>query len=207
MRLVISEKSFFEKVRAASNASEEEMQVRGDKLIRPFVQHVAKFGVTVLPGHRVHGTTATLTAQLAPSHDEEAVQQRMEGLSWLVPIEVSLDAPDVSAFVPNRPMATAMFDNWVAIGASLQRLTLAEVRPALEAVAGQIINTPVAPPRNDFEAEFQQMEYEQFLLDAGKGEQLRKEQHSRAVDEYRQKEEAAVKAAQEASYERWRNGE
>jgi hypothetical protein len=204
MRLIIAEKSFMDRVAGATNASEEEMMVRGDLLVREYVKHVKAFGVAVLPQHSINGKVATLTVSLTPSHSEEDVQQRMEGLGWLVPVAVSLDAPDVPAFCPNRPMATAIADNWQSFGASLQRLTLAEVRPALETVAGQIINTPVAPPSNEFEAEVRQLEYEQFLLEAGKGDQIRKEQKRREIEEFEQAEIAHVKAAQEkALMEEW----
>jgi hypothetical protein len=205
MRIIIEEKKFFNQVRQVENigsdVSDDEMSVRGDKFVRKLVDHVRNFGVDVLPQHQVNGKLATLTASLKPAWDEESVATRLEGLSWLVPVAVSLDQPDIPAFCYEPMMRAAIQDQFSAFAPSLQRLTVGEIRPALERCARQLLSAPLDPPSNDFQREVQQIEYEAFLMEAGKTDQLRKEQKRREVEEFRQREEQAYAAQQQAAHD------
>src|SRR5436309_1146934 len=102
MRIIISERTFFNQIRQVENigseVTDDELSVRGDQHVRKLVNHVRNFGVDVLPQHQINGKVATLTASLKPAWDEESVATRLEGLSWLVPVAVSLDQPDIPAF-------------------------------------------------------------------------------------------------------------
>jgi hypothetical protein len=158
-------------------------------------------------GCRITGTLATISAQLQQSFSEEDVQKRMEGLALLVPTAVSLDQPDLSAFVLNRVVLASMMENWAAFGQGLQRLSLQELRPAIENAALQVLSAPMAPPSNEVEAEIRQLEYEQFLLAAGKGDQLRREQKRREIEEFRQREEEAFRAQEQARHDAFWNNE
>jgi hypothetical protein len=139
-----------------------------------------------------------MSAQLKPSWDEESVQLRVQGLALLAPVSVSLDQPDLPAFVPNQIMLASMSDNFSAFDHSLQRLTLSELRPAIENAAQQIMSAPVTPPSTEFEAGLQQLEYEAFLAASGKKDPLRKHQE---IAEFQQREEAAYTAQQQAAHD------
>jgi len=206
MRITISLRTFFGHIREVENLdpaiTDAELSVRAPQYVQNIYDYVRKFGVEVLPNlTKTHGELATLTAQLKPSWDEESFQKRIEGLNWLVPVAVSLDQPDIPAFVYEPMMRAAMLDSFINFGGQLQRLNVSEIRPALEKIAGKIINTPVAPPSNEFEEEVFDLEYENFLLQSGKGEQLRKEKARREAEEFKRKEEEAYATQQQAAYD------
>lgn len=211
MRLTISLRTFFGHIRQVENLdpaiTDAELSVRAPQYVQKLYDHVRKFGVEVLPNQtQTHGELAVLSAQLKASWDEDSVAKRLEGLQWLVPIAVSLDQPDLPAFVYNPLMRTSMMDQFINFGGQLQRLNVSEIRPALESIARQILSAPVAPPSNEFEQEVFDLEYENFLLESGKGEQLRKEQKRREVEEFRRKEEEAYAAQQQAAKDAiWNN--
>lgn len=205
MRLTLSERQFSEQIRQLENlgpeTTMEEIQHRIDKYARRLFDHVREFGIQMLPnGFSVNGTLCTMQASLKAAWDEESVQMRINGLALLAPVSISLDQPDLSAFVTNPIMLASMSDNWVAFGASLQRITLPELRPLLENIARQLMSAPApAAPTNEFEAEMQQLEYEAFLAASGKRDPLQKQ---RAIDAHRQAEEAAYATAQQAARDR-----
>jgi hypothetical protein len=142
---------------------------------------------------------------LKPSYDEDDVQTRINGLAMLAPTSISLDQPDLPAFVTNSVMLAALGENWLHFADSFQRITLSELRPALENAARQLMSKPIPPPSNEFEREMQDLEFNSFLLAAGKRDPLAK---LNAIDEYRRKEEEAYAAQKDAAYERmWYSGE
>ena len=212
MRVTMSERALTEQIRSLENigaeVTAEEIQHRIDKHARRLFEHVARFGVQMLQdGFRVNGTLCTMSAQLKQSFSEEDCQTRISGLALLAPVSVSLDQQDLPAFVVNPVILAGMSDNWAAFGQSLQRVTLAELRPAIENAARQMLSAPVTPPSNEVEAEIQQLEYEQFLLAAGKGDQLRKEQKRREIEAHRQREEEAFRAQEQARQDAFWNNE
>ena len=208
MRITLSERQFSEQIRQLEGlgpeVTTEEIQHRIDRHARRLFDHIASYGIQMLAtGFQVNGTLCTMSASLKPSYSEEDVQTRVQGIALLAPLSVSLDQPDLSAFVPNPIMLASMTDNWSAFSQRLQRLALSEVRETLENIAGQLISAPVAPPENEFEAELRQLEYEAFLISAGRKDPLRKHQQ---IAEYNAREEAAVAAAREAEQQRiWGN--
>jgi hypothetical protein len=209
MRLTLSERQFTEQIRQLEglgpDVTLDEISHRMDKYARRLFVHISAYGVQMLAGVQVTGTLATMQASLRQSLTEEDVQTRIQGLSMLAPLTVSVDQPDLSAFVVNPVMLAAMSENWIAFGASLQRLTLSELRPALENAAGQLMSAaPPAPPTNDYEAEVQQLEYEAFLAASGRKDPLAK--HN-AIEEHRRAEEAAYATAQQAALDRKWNRE
>jgi hypothetical protein len=208
MRVTLSERQFTEQIRSLEGigpeVTTEEICHRIDKHAKKLFEHLTNYGVSMLrEGFRLNGTLATIQASLSPSYSEEDVETRINGLAMLAPVSVSLDQPDLPAFVTNKVMLAGMSDNWMAFGGSLQRLTLPEVRDALEKAALQIVSAPVAPPSNAFEQEMFDAEYQAFLAIAGKRDPLSR--HN-AVDEFNRQEAAAVKAAQQkATEEVWAN--
>lgn len=205
MRVTMSERALTEQIRSLENISQEvtteEIVHRIDRYARKLFDHIRNYGIQMLQaGFQVSGTLCTMSAQLKQSFSEEDCQTRINGLAMLAPVSVSLDQPDLPAFVVNPVMLASMSDNWIAFGASLQRLTLAEVRPTLENIAGQLMSAaPPAPPTNDYEAEVQQLEYEAFLAASGKKDPLAKHE---AIERHRQAEEAAYATAQQAARDR-----
>ena len=152
----------------------------------------------MLPGIHISGTLAAMQASLKQSWSEEDVQMRLQGLALLAPVSVSLDQPDLSSFVTNPIMLASMSDNWSAFSNSLQRLTLSELRPTLENIAGQLLSAPVTPPTNFYEAEVQALEYEAFLAAAGRKDPLRKHQE---IAEFQHREETAFAAQKQAAHD------
>ncbi|HET9305569.1 MAG TPA: hypothetical protein VFO46_06030 [Candidatus Sulfotelmatobacter sp.] len=209
MRITVSIRTFFDHIRQIENldpaTTDAELSIHARKYVQNLYDHVKNFGIEVL-GYQAHGELATLTAQLKPSWDEESFHKRIEGLNWLVPVAVSLDQPDIPAFVYEPMMRAAIQDQFINFGGQLQRLNVSEIRPALENIARQILTAPVTPPSNEVEAEIQQLEYENFLLESGKGEQLRKEQKRRELDASRQREEEAYTAAEQKRLEAFISG-
>lgn len=204
MRITLSERALTEQIRSLENigseVTTEEIVHRIDKYARRLFDHIREYGIQMLQaGFQVSGTLATMQAQLRPSFSEEDCQARISGLAMLAPVSVSLDPPDLPAFVTNPVMLASMADNWISFGASLQRLTLFEVRPTLESIAGQLLSAPVAPPTNEFEAEMQQIEYDAFLAASGRKDPLAKHNE---IEAFRRREEAAYATAQQAARDR-----
>lgn len=207
MRITMSERALTEQIRNLENISPEvtteEIVHRIDRYARKLFDHIRNYGIQMLQaGFQVSGTLCTMSAQLKQSFSEEDCQMRINGLAMLAPVSVSLDQPDLSAFVVNPVMLASMSDNWIAFGASLQRLTLAEVRPTLENIAGQLMSAaPPAPPSNDYEAEVQELEYGAFLAASGKRDPLAKHE---AIEQFRRSEEAAYAAqVEETNRRKW----
>jgi hypothetical protein len=207
MRIVLSERQFTEQIRQLEGLGQEvtldEISHRMDKYARKLFVHMQGYGVHMLAGVQVNGTLATMQASLTQSRDEDAVQQRIQGLALLAPLTVSLDRPDLSAFVTNPVMLPSMIDNWGAFEHSLQRLTLSEVRPALESIAAQLLSAPAPTITNEYEQQVFDVEYEAFLAASGKKDPLAKFD---AIDQHRRAEEAVVAAQRERDYEAFRNG-
>lgn len=212
MRIIISERTFFNQIRQLENlgadVTDDELSVRGDQHVRKLVNHVRNFGVDVLPAHNINGKLATLTASLKPSWDEESVATRLEGLNQLVPVAVSLDSQDVPAFCYEPIMRAAIQDQFAAFAPQLQRVTVSEIRPTLERCAAQLLNAPAPVATNEVEEEIQRMEYEAFLIAAGKTDMLQKEQKRRDVEDYRRREEEAYAAQKQAAHDaEWNRNE
>lgn len=208
MRIVLSERQFTEQIRnlegLGSDVTLDEISHRMDRYARKLFVHLQEYGVQMLAGVQVNGTLATMQASLTQSRDEESVQKRMEGLALLAPLTVSLDQPDLSAFVPSPVMLPSMIDNWGAFEHSLQRLTLSEVRPALESIAAQLLSAPPPTITNEYEQQVFEVEYEAFLAASGRKDPLAR--HN-AAEAFRQREEEAYAAAQQAAREReWNQG-
>ena len=204
MRIIVSEKSFFNHLRQIENidvsVTDEELSVRAQGYIRKLAAHVRNnFGVDVLPRPEVNGKLATLTASIKPSWDEESVATRLDGLRWLVPVAVTLEWADIPAFVYEPMMRAAIQEQFAAFSPSLQRLTVGEIRPALENCARQILAAPAPAPTNDYELEVANLEYEAWLAASGKKDPLRKHQE---IAEFRQREEAAYATAQQSARDR-----
>lgn len=203
MRITLSEPRFTEQIRQLENlgpeVSTDEISHRMDRYARRLFNHVREFGVQMLPGIHISGTLAAMQASLNQSRSEEEVQMRVQGLALLAPVSVSLDQPDLSAFVVNPIMLASMFDNWSAFSQSLQRVTLSELRDAIENAAISLMSAPVAAPTNFYEAEVQQLEYEAFLAASGKKDPLAKHD---AIEAHRVAEETAFAAAQQAARDR-----
>lgn len=204
MRIIVSEKSFFNHLRQVENigteVTDEELSVRAEGYIRKLAAHVRNnFGVDVLPRPEVHGTLATLTASLKPSWDEDSVATRLAGLNWLVPVAVSLEWADVPAFCYEPMMKAAIQEQFGAFSPSLQRLTVSEIRPALENCARQILAAPAPAPTNEFEQEVHDLEYAAFLALAGKKDPGAKQ---RAIEEFQRQEEAVYAQSQQAAKDR-----
>jgi len=206
MQIIVSERSFFNHLRQIENigseVTDEELSVRAEGYIRKLAAHVRNnFGVDILPRPEVNGTLATLTASLKPSWDEESVATRLEGLNWLVPVAVSLEWADVPAFCYEPIMRAAIQEQFGAFQSQLRRLTVGEIRPALENCARQIFAAPAPAPTNDYEVEVANLEYDAFLALSGKKDPGAKQ---REIDEFRRREEAAYTAQQQAAMDaRW----
>jgi hypothetical protein len=208
MIVCLSERRFSEQIKQLEGldpaTTVSEVTERMPHYAARFFNHLRNFGVNCIGIAQQRGDVADFQFALKQSWSEEDVQTRLDGLTLLAPVSVSLDQPDLLAFVTNPIMLASMTDNWTAFSASLQRLDLSEVRPALENAALQILSAPVKPPTNEFEKEMQQMEYEAFLVASGRKDPL--ERHNK-IEQFRQQEEANIRAQQEATYEAFRNGE
>ena len=202
MRITLSERQFTEQIRQLEGLGPEvtldEISHRMDRYAKKLFIHLREFGVQMLAGVQVQGTLANMQASLTQSRDEESVQKRMQGLALLAPISVSLDQPDLSAFVPNQVMLVSMIDNWGAFQQSLQRLTLSEVRPALESIAAQLLSAPAPTISNEYEQQVFDVEYEAFLALSGKRDPLAKH---REIEDFNRREIAAVEAQRQAANE------
>lgn len=206
MRITLSERALTAQIRSLENigpeVTNEEIQHRIDKYARKLFEYVAGFGVQMLQeGFRVNGTLCTMSAQLKQSWSEDDVQTRIQGLVLLAPVSISLDQQDLPAFVTNPVMLAGMSENWAAFGQSLQRVTLAELRPAIENAARQTLTQPA--PVDFIDPETNEELFQDFLRRSGKRDPLARQ---RAIDEFNQAEIARVKAAeQKARDDFWSN--
>jgi hypothetical protein len=202
MRITLSERQFTEQIRQLEGLGQEvtldEISHRMDRYARKLFVHLQEYGVQMLAGVQVHGTLANMQASLKPSWDEESVQTRLNGLALLAPTSISVDQPDLSAFVTNPIMLASMSDRWVDFGASLQRITLSELRPTLESIAAQLLSAPAPAPTNEFEQELQQLEYNAFLAASGKRDPLKKYNEQQ---EFQRREEEAYAAQKQAAHD------
>jgi hypothetical protein len=203
MRIAMSERMLTQQIKELEGldpaTSLEEITHNMVRYFRRLAEHIKDYGVTLRPeGFQASGTIATMAAELKPSWSEDDVQTRISGLSMLAPLSVSLDSADLPAFVTNRIMLAGLEENWMAFGQGLQRITLPEVRNALENAAQKLMSVPVAQPTNEFEQEMQDAEYTAFLVAAGRKDPLAKH---REIEEFNRAEVERVQAAEQKAHD------
>ena len=122
----------------------------------------------------------------------------------LDPVSVTVERQDLGAFYIGL-LRSAMYDAWDSYAHELQRLTVPELNAALVSIAERIFFKTPTPTQDEFQESLtDEARFEMFCRRAGvriPGKQFQ------AVDEYRQREEAAVAAANEERYQRFREGE
>jgi hypothetical protein len=209
MKITFSERLLSEQIRQLENldpaTTVEEISFNMHRYFRRLAEHVTNYGVTMDgTDFQQSGNLATMGAVLNRSYSDEDVVTRLNGLRMLNPLAVALEPNDLPSFVTDSVALVALEDAWGNFGREFQRLTVNEIRPAIERVAMKVLFAPSAPPSNDIERMEQEQGYEMFLARAGKRDPLARHQ---AVDEYNRAEIARVQAEQEAAYNRFVNPE
>jgi hypothetical protein len=210
MRITLSERLLTEQIKQLENLDPainiDEIAHNMTRYFRRLAEHVQHYGVTLLgEGFQSSGAVATMCAVLNPSHLEDDVVTRLNGLRMLNPLSVSVEPGDLPAFVTDPIARIALEDGWSSYGHELQRVSVSQIRATIERIAAKVLFAPHTAPRNDVEALEQEQGYELFLARAGKRDPLAK--HA-AVEEYNRAEVARVHAAQQKAVDDfWNRGE
>lgn len=207
MIVVMSERKFAERIRELEgiNDSVEEICDRIHHHANRLFQHISQnHGVTMTGMLSQGGTMGTFQFQLAPVYSDQDRADRIAGLSMMNPNSISVEYGDLPGLFRDIALV-GMQDSWNSYGRELQKLSVAELEPTLERVATRVL---FGAPPPDLVALHQLGEgeaaFQMFLQRAGRKDPLAQWQ---ARDEAEQRELAAVEAAREAEYNKFRNGE
>jgi hypothetical protein len=132
------------------------------------------------------------------------------GLQFINALAVTVEAIDME-WICTGLIATSATDAFDDYAHELQRLSVAEVRPKIEAVLLKYVWNGSGPQRNstgntELDRHFDTQDFQAQLARAGDDkslELLRSIIRSDAVDDYKQAEEAAYKAREDAAHKQW----
>jgi hypothetical protein len=85
---------------------------------------------------------ATFSFEIAPSHDAHSANERIQGLTLLRPVSISLQEADLPAFVLNHVALAGIRSIWRDLEPTFQRILPGDISDLLEKAAGQAMNTP-----------------------------------------------------------------
>jgi hypothetical protein len=211
MRITLSERKFNDRIRQLENipaeVTSDEISHRLDHYAAKLFQHLRSYGINQVGLVSMQGTLGHFYVGLDACHNDESRNLRIQGLQMLDPLSVSLEARDLPAFFTGM-ILTLMADNFDSYAKDFQRITVSELDSKLVDTATKIFAAPMPQPfeiqtENDAALlqEYQEEQFEEFCRRSGVKVP---DAHSRAVDQYRRAEEAAVKAAQDkALLEEW----
>jgi hypothetical protein len=213
MRITLSERTFLERIRQleglGSDVTPDEISHRLDHFAKRLFQHLRPYGLNQIGLISSNGSLGTFYVGLDRCFDDESRNMRLEGLRMLDPLSVTLEEADLPAFFRDIVL-TMMVDAFDSYAAQFQRLTVGELDSKLVSVATKVFATPAQPhfiveTEEDLAAlaAIQEQEFDLFCLRSGVKDPGA---HYRAVEEHRQREEAAERERQEASYEQFRRG-
>jgi hypothetical protein len=147
MLLTLSESRFSARIRQLENipqtTSDEEINHRLDRHAATLFQHLSNYGFVGFDRVAVSGTLGTFRATLAPCHDDESRNTRIEGLKMLNPVSVTLESQDLPAFYRRGPLLTLMEDNFSNYARQFERLTVSELDRNLVDVATRVFAAPM----------------------------------------------------------------
>lgn len=206
MQITLSERKFSERIRQLENlpadVTTEEVTHRLGHYAKKLFQHLVSFGLSSISLVGNSGTLGTFNITLERCYDDESRNLRIQGLAMLDPLSVTVERHDLGAFYIGIRLST-MYDAWNSYAHELQRLTVGELDAALVSIAERTFLKTPTPAQDEFQDALSEEErFEMFCRRAGvriPGKQFE------ATDEARRQEEAAVAAANEASYQRFRN--
>jgi hypothetical protein len=213
MRICLSERTFLDRIRQleglGSEVTADEINHRLPHYASKLFQHLRAYGLNQVGLISSNGTLGTFFVGLDRCHDDDSRNLRIEGLQMLDPLSVTLEERDLPAFFKDIVL-TMMIDAFDSYAAQFQRLTVGELSSKLVDTANKVFAAPsgtqfVIENESDAAAlaEIREQEYQLFLLRSGKKDPGA---NYRAVEEYKQKELAAVEAAKDAQYEAFRRG-
>jgi hypothetical protein len=171
MLVTLSEARFSARIRQLENipqsTSDEEINHRLDRHATTLFQHLSNYGFVGFDRVAVNGTLGTFRATLAPCHDDESRNTRIQGLAMLDPVSVSLESQDLPAFFRGM-LLTMMEDNFANYSREFQRLTVRELDSKLVDTATKVfaapMPTPFIPETEEDHAAIQEIRDEEFNL-------------------------------------------
>lgn len=215
MIVVLSENRFSALIRSLENipasTSDDEINHRLDRYATTLFRHLGEnFGFVRFDRVNVQGTLGTFRATLAPCHDDESRNIRLQGLAMLDPVSVSLEEQDLPAFFVGM-LLTAMTDAYSSYAGEVHRLTVPELDAALRRIGEKVAfspkpNTFVVENESDAACmrEIEEEEFRLFCMRSG----LKVPGAEREVREAAQQAELErIRAANEEAYQSFRHGQ
>jgi hypothetical protein len=207
MQVVLSERLVSRRVRELENLPAEmtisEITHLMPKYSANLFGHVSNYGVRMAGFIGQNGDIATFSFELSPLRTDEDRATRLSGLAFLTPLSVSLEFDDLSGFYGGLALP-AMQNAWSEYCQHFQQITIPELERLLEEIGMKIIFAPPPVARNAAEAMQQEQGYELFLAQAGRKDPLAR--HN-AIEQYREAEEAVVRAGRDARLDSFIKGD
>jgi len=205
VRITLSERLLSEQIKQLENLDPatnlDEITHNMVRHFRKLAEHVQNYGVILLgTDFQQAGTLATMGAVLNPSYSDDDVVTRLNGLRMLNPLSVSVEPGDLPAFVIDPIARVALEDGWSSYGHELQRVSVSQIRATIERIASKVLFAPSEEAQILADAGVGEDAFQLFLQRAGKRDPLQK---LNQIQEFREREEARVKAAHDANLEQF----
>jgi len=202
MLVTLSERHLSERIRELEgiNDTVEEITYRMEHYAKRLFVHVNEFGLRFSAMIEQHGGLATIQLDISGvgrnwEDGDWHWSKPYEGLACLDPVAVSIEESDMAA-ICEGPIATMAVDTWGNYAAELQRISVSEIRPKIEAVLLRLHTQPLisetADPALNYELSTAQ------LHRAGLRNPL---ERFEAQEAYRQAQEAEYASQQQAAHE------
>jgi hypothetical protein len=222
MLVTLSERRLSERIRQLENIQDsiEEITFRMEHYAKRLFLHVNEFGLRFAAMVEQHGGLATIQLDISGvgrnwEDGDFAWSKLSEGLACLDPVAVSVEERDMAAICTGL-IATMALDSWESYAAELQRISVSEIRPKIEAVLLRLHTQPrevVSYERTgipEYDHQLQETEDIAQLERSGDphaialASSIRRQQEA---DARRQAEEAAFVEQEQARVQRVINGE
>jgi len=211
MRVTLSERRLSERIKQLEgiNDNVEEITYRMEHYAMRLFAHVNEYGVRFVGMVHQSGGLGTFQFDISGvGRDWQTSdfnwQKLAEGLSFMDPVAVTVEESDMSAICTGLVLTMAV-DNWEQYAAELQRISVGEIQPKIEAALLRLHNQPrevtsyTGDPQLD--AQFREDEVTAQFWRAGVEDPLAPH---KATVARQQAEEAAYAARERAAYEeRW----
>jgi hypothetical protein len=215
MILTLSERRLSELIRSLEGISDTDSEIafRMQHYCSRLFAHIANdYGIRMLGLVEHHGDLGSFQFDISPigrnwQTGDFDWEKLSGGLHFLNPVAVTVEARDMQAICTGL-VATGMIDNWNNYANTLQRLSVSQIQPAIEAACMETVwKQPAQMGGTEIERNMSDLEFRLQLERSGDPaarELLRSLVHQDEVDSYRRAEEEAFKKREDAAYQaRW----
>jgi hypothetical protein len=215
MVLTLSERRLSELIRSLEGISDTDSEIafRMQHYCSRLFAHVANdYGIRMVGMVETHGDLGSFQFDISSIGRDWQTgdfdwQKLIGGLQFLNPVAVTVEARDMEAICTGL-VATGMIDNWNNYAPTLQRLSVSQVQPAIEAACMETVwKQPAEMGGTETERNMSDLDFRLQLERSGDPKALdllRELVHRDEVDSYQRAEEEAHKKREDAAYQaRW----